>query len=52
VLTDEPLDEPPKKLQQALAAARISPERFFVMQHGQTRKLDDFAIRDAAVKLD
>lgn len=41
-MTDEPLDEPPKKLQQALAAARISPERFFVMKLGETRKLANF----------
>ncbi|MEE2717111.1 MAG: MBL fold metallo-hydrolase [SAR324 cluster bacterium] len=39
-LTDEPMDEPPKRLQQALADAGIPQERFFVMQHGETRSLD------------
>jgi L-ascorbate metabolism protein UlaG (beta-lactamase superfamily) len=39
-LTDERLDEPPAKLPGALKAAGIAPERFFVMQHGETRKLD------------
>ena len=39
-LTDERLDEPPVKLAEALAGAGIAPERFFVMQHGETRKLD------------
>lgn len=38
-LTDEPLDEPPKKLGEALAAARVSPEEFFIMKHGETRHL-------------
>lgn len=40
-LTDERLDDPPKKLAEALSSAGIPPERFFVMRHGQTRKLDD-----------
>ena len=39
-LTDERLDEPPVKLAEALAATGIPSERFFVMQHGETRKLD------------
>lgn len=38
-LTDEPLDEPPKRLAQALAREQISSERFFLMQHGETRLL-------------
>ena len=38
-LTEEPPDEPPQQLAQALAAAKIDPERFWVMQHGETRKL-------------
>ncbi|HEY5929912.1 MAG TPA: MBL fold metallo-hydrolase [Burkholderiales bacterium] len=46
-LTDERLDEPPVKLAEALAGAGIAPERFFVMQHGETRKLD-FIITAAA----
>lgn len=37
-LTDEPIDEPPKRLMQALLEADISPERFFVMQFGETRR--------------
>jgi L-ascorbate metabolism protein UlaG (beta-lactamase superfamily) len=39
ILTDEPLDEPPQKLAAARRAAGISPEEFFLMQHGETRKL-------------
>ncbi len=42
-LTDELLDEPPKKLAEALASANEPPERFFVMKHGETRKLDFLA---------
>lgn len=38
-MTDEALDEPPLVLQQELARRGIAPERFFVLQHGQTRRL-------------
>lgn len=38
-LTLEPLDEPPRRLAQALIAAKIPPEQFRVMQHGETRRL-------------
>ena len=38
-LTLEPLDEPPRRLAQALSDAKIPPERFWVMQHGETRLL-------------
>jgi len=38
-LTDEPLDEPPKRLAQALAREGIPPEEFFIMQHGEMRRL-------------
>ena len=46
-LTDELLDEPPRKLAEALAREGIAPERFFVMKHGETRKLD-FALAPSA----
>ncbi|MCY4324933.1 MAG: MBL fold metallo-hydrolase, partial [Betaproteobacteria bacterium] len=36
-LTLEPMDEPPQKLAQALAAAGEDADVFWVMQHGQTR---------------
>ena len=39
MLTDEPVDEPPKLLEDALAQKGISNEHFFVMQHGETRSL-------------
>jgi len=39
-LTEEPLDEPPKALAKALAEADIPPERFWVLQHGETRTLE------------
>jgi len=39
-LTDEPLDEPPKRLAAALAREQIAPEKFFVMRHGETRLLE------------
>ena len=42
-LTDEVLDEPPRKLGEALKQAGVAPERFFVMRHGETRKLDFLA---------
>ena len=39
ILTDEPLDEPPQKLAAARHAAGISAEEFFLMKHGETRRL-------------
>lgn len=39
ILTDEPLDEPPHRLAAARRAAGIASERFFLMQHGETRLL-------------
>ena len=39
ILTDEPLDEPPHRLAAARRAAGISEEEFFLMQHGETRRL-------------
>jgi N-acyl-phosphatidylethanolamine-hydrolysing phospholipase D len=38
-LTDEPLDDPPRALARALEAARITPGRFLVFTHGETRRL-------------
>lgn len=38
-LTIEPLDEPPLRLRAALEKRQIEAGRFFVMQHGETRKL-------------
>jgi N-acyl-phosphatidylethanolamine-hydrolysing phospholipase D len=38
-LTLEPLDEPPQKLREALKAAAIDEEKFWVMRPGETRKL-------------
>ncbi|MBS3805822.1 MAG: MBL fold metallo-hydrolase, partial [Oleiphilaceae bacterium] len=38
VLTDEPMDEPPKRLGQALSDQKIDPLDFSVMQHGETRR--------------
>jgi len=40
ILTDEPLDEPPKRLSNALQEKQIPKEDFLVLQHGQTIILD------------
>jgi L-ascorbate metabolism protein UlaG (beta-lactamase superfamily) len=40
ILTDEPLDEPPRRLAAARHAAGVSPEAFFLMKHGETRHLN------------
>lgn len=40
ILTDEPLDEPPKKLKQALNNHHISKSNFEVYKHGETRFID------------
>jgi N-acyl-phosphatidylethanolamine-hydrolysing phospholipase D len=37
VLTDEPMDEPPKRLRQALTDQEVDPHSFAVMRHGETR---------------
>jgi L-ascorbate metabolism protein UlaG (beta-lactamase superfamily) len=51
ILTDEPLDEPPHRLAAARRAAGISPEEFFLMKHGETRKLAPmFRSRDTGVR--
>jgi N-acyl-phosphatidylethanolamine-hydrolysing phospholipase D len=40
ILTDEPLDDPPKKLAAALQENQIPAEDFLVLKHGQTITLD------------
>lgn len=40
ILTDEPLDEPPVKLKEALTKYNIPEGSFEVYQHGETRLLD------------
>jgi L-ascorbate metabolism protein UlaG (beta-lactamase superfamily) len=47
VLTDEPLDEPPHRLASARRAAGVSEEAFFLMKHGETRKLAPMMRRPA-----
>jgi N-acyl-phosphatidylethanolamine-hydrolysing phospholipase D len=39
ILTDEPMDEPPRRLNSARHAAGVSADHFFLMKHGETRKL-------------
>jgi hypothetical protein len=36
MLTDEPLDEPPKRLEKALREKCLSEEDFVVLGHGET----------------
>jgi hypothetical protein len=36
-LSDEPLDEPPRLLAEALVQKQRSADSFFVMKHGETR---------------
>lgn len=36
ILTDEPLDEPPKRLQEAKEGLKVAPDDFLVLKHGQT----------------
>ena len=40
ILTDEPLEEPPKRLQIALKKAGFQKDEFFTMKHGETKLLD------------
>lgn len=40
ILTDEPLDEPPVKLAEALKKYKVDPKIFEVYKHGETRILD------------
>lgn len=39
VLTDEPLLEPPQKLETALKSAGVDRSKFFVMKHGETVRI-------------
>lgn len=39
ILTDEPLDEPPKKIADLKPKMAITEEEFLLLQHGETRKL-------------
>ena len=39
ILTDEPMDEPPRALAEALTAAAIPEDRFALFRHGETRDL-------------
>ncbi len=39
-LTDEPLDEPPRRLSQAVKSKGLRPEAFGVLKHGETIVLD------------
>jgi len=39
MLTDEPLDEPPSKLAEAMRAAQLPQDAFWVFRHGETRRL-------------
>lgn len=48
VLTDEPMDEPPRRLRQALADQGIEEEAFRVMHHGETRIFHVTNARDGA----
>ncbi len=40
VLSDEPLDEPPKRLEQARKARNLSAADFVALKHGETVILD------------
>ncbi len=41
MLTDEPLDEPPRRLEAALKAEGLGPDDFVVLRHGETLRLGD-----------
>ena len=40
IMTDEQVEEPPKRLLFELEKAGISEESFFVIEHGETKVLD------------
>jgi N-acyl-phosphatidylethanolamine-hydrolysing phospholipase D len=41
ILTDEPLDEPPKRLKKALHDKNLAEETFLVLKHGESILLED-----------
>jgi N-acyl-phosphatidylethanolamine-hydrolysing phospholipase D len=41
ILTDEPLDEPPLRLEKALEEKGLSADAFLILQHGQTMILEE-----------
>ena len=40
ILTDEPVDEPPQRLAEAVKKAGLDPEAFIVLKHGETLSLE------------
>jgi len=46
ILTDEPLDEPPKLLKVAAEKSGLKRNEFFVMKHGETKFLDFLKITE------
>lgn len=51
VLTDEPMDEPPKGLIKARQKWGVAAEDFTVMGHGECRPLPEFALDEEAIAL-
>jgi N-acyl-phosphatidylethanolamine-hydrolysing phospholipase D len=41
VLTSEPMDEPPRRLRQAMAEAAMPDASFRVLKHGETAEFAD-----------
>jgi N-acyl-phosphatidylethanolamine-hydrolysing phospholipase D len=49
ILTDEPLGEPPHRLASARRAAGVGEQEFFLMKHGEMRRLAPFMRQDLAL---